>query len=241
MLIRCTPIVVGLCLLLLGCRPNEPAQPSAQQAPGAVKASTAGGGANPIEDYRQARYQEAIRGLTYESGFVERAEGWEKVLADGPGGEDVEALLKQGEALLDENLFVDAIRTYTRVVLLEPQTVTAYRGLGQALIGKGKTDKVIASYRTALRLDPSLIETRYDLALTYWMQDDSQQAVDTWREVLGLDPNHAKSHERLSISLYYLGEYESSWRHFHAAEALGHEMPPQFKPLLAQRMAEPES
>ena len=71
------------------------------------------------------------------------------------------------------------------------------------------------------------------------MQGDFQQAIETWGRVLAVDPNHAKTHERLAIVLYYLHDYQQSWRHVHAAEALGHQVPPQFRPLLEARMPEP--
>lgn len=71
------------------------------------------------------------------------------------------------------------------------------------------------------------------------MRGDFQQAVDTWEEVVDLDSNHAKTHERLAIALYYLGDYQASWGHVHAAEALEHEVPPQFRPLLEAQMPEP--
>ena len=67
----------------------------------------------------------------------------------------------------------------------------------------------------------------------------SGEAVDVWREVLTFNPNHAKTHERLAIALYYLGDYHASWAHVHAAEVLGHQVPPQFRPLLEAQMAEP--
>ena len=242
MLSRRTPIVIGLCWVSLGCRPSEPvasAPPPPKPEVGAVAAPS--GSANPIEDYRQARYQEAIRGLAYDSGFVQRDQGWEEVLAEGAGGRDVAALLVEGESMLDQNMSVDAIRIFTRAILLDQGSVAAYQGLGHAFTGKGKTEKAIASMRTALRLDPSLVETHYQLAFAYVRADESKQAIESFGDVLELDPSHAKSHERLAMVHYFDGEYEASWKHLHAAEALGHKMPPQFQPLLEKRMADPAS
>jgi tetratricopeptide (TPR) repeat protein len=207
----------------------------------AAEVSAGRGGTSPIEDYRQALYQEAIRGLTYESGFVEFAEDAQEVLAEVPPGTDAATLVTRGAAELEQNIAIAAIKTLTLAVLLDPEVPAAYQGLGRAFLGKGKTEEAIACFRSALRLDPNLIDTRFELALTYWRQADYQEAIETWRHVLTLDPNHARTHERLSIALYYLGDYKDAWRHVHAAEALDQEVPPQFRRLLEARMPEPQS
>lgn len=85
-----------------------------------------------------------------------------------------------------------------------------------------------------------MIETRYALASAHWMQANVQEAIETWRQLLTIDANHAETHERLAIALYYLGDYQQSWRQVHAAQVLGHQVPPQFRALLESRMLEPE-
>jgi len=201
--------------------------------------ASAEGASPPIEDYRNARYRHAIRGLTYESGFVELGTDAQEVLAEGHRGEDFDALLERGADRLEHNMVIEALETYTLAVLVDSAAASAYEGLGRAFVAKGKTENAIASFRTALRLDPSLTEARYRLGAAYWMQGGFQEAVEMWREVVDLDSNHVMTHERLAIALYYLGDYQGSWGHVHAAEALGHVVPPQFRPLLETQMPEP--
>ena len=192
-----------------------------------------------IADYREARYRNAVRGLTYQSGFVEVGADAADVLAEGHAGEGVDVLLERGEGQLGENRVVEALATYTLAVLVDPAAPSAYEGLGRAVVAKGKAENAIASFRTALRIDPSLSEARYRLGAAYSMRGRLQEAVDAWQELVDLDPNHAKAHERLAIALYYLHDYEGAWRHVHAAEALDYKVPPQFRPLLQAQMPEP--
>ena len=98
-----------------------------------------GRAASPIEDYRKARYQNAIRGLTYESGFVEVASDWQQVLEEAWAGENVDALLERGAGQLQKNMVIDALQTYTLAVLVDPEIPGAYQGLAGAFIAKGKT------------------------------------------------------------------------------------------------------
>ena len=222
-------------LMLVGTRESEKAHVLSEPlvVSGNAKA------ASPIEDYRQARYLDAIRGLTYESGFVELDTNAQEVLGEGHAGEDVDALLERGAEQLEHNMVIEALETYTLAALVDPTAASAYEGLGRAFVTKGKTENAIASFRTTLRVDPILTEARYRLGAAYWMQGDFQEAVDTWQEVVDLDSNHARTHERLAIALYYMSDYQGSWQHVHAAEALGYEVPPQFRPLLEAQMAEP--
>jgi tetratricopeptide (TPR) repeat protein len=194
---------------------------------------------SPIESHREARYRNAIRGLTFPTGFVESSADAAHVLAERHAGEGVEVLLQRGAEELERNMLDEVLATYTLAVLLDASDATAYEGLGRAFLAKRKKDNAIASFRTALRLDPTLSEARFLLGAAYWTQGDYQEALASWRRILDFDPNHAKAHERLAIALYFLRDYAESWQHVHAAEALGHQVPPQFRPLLEAQMPEP--
>lgn len=174
----------------------------------------------------------AIRGLTYDSGFVEPATDSEDVLQEKWLGEDVDTLLQRGAGYQQQNAVIESIEAYTLAVLVGQGVPEAYHGLGQALRRGGEMDKAVAALQTALQLDPSLTPARYQLASAYSMQGRFQDAINAYREVLTLDPNHAKAHKRLAITLYYMNGHEESWEHVHAAEALGRQVPPQFRLLL---------
>lgn len=164
-------VVVGLPVLgfstvismLIGCRASEKAPVLAE--PMVVSGPAAG--ASPIANYRQEHYRNAIRGLTYESGFVELGTDAQEVLAEGHAEEGVDALLERGADRLEHNMVIEALEVYTLAVLVDPAAASAYEGLGRAFGGKGKMENAIASFRTALRIDPSLTEARYMLGAAY--------------------------------------------------------------------------
>jgi len=225
-------------VLAVGCR-----KPAADAAVGAKEVSerTPGGTGSPIEDYRQARYLEAIRGLTYDTGVVEFAPDWREIINEDPQDLDPTVSLARGADFLKQSMFVEALKSYTRAVLLDRSNPSAYEGLAAGFLGKGKVENAMASLNSALLLDPGLLSARVELAECYGRLGDLDGAIKRWNDVLELDPSNTHAHERLAVSLYYAERFAQSWEHVHAAERLGHALPPQFRPLLQQRMAEPQS
>ena len=211
-------------------------------ADGAAGSGTKSDGApetSPMATFRDEQYRNAIRGLTYTTGFVELGTDAPEVLAQAQLNEDTDTFLARGAEQLGQNRVIEALETYTLAVLSDPADARAYEGLGLSFGAKGKTENAIASFRSALRFDPTLTETRYYLGVALSMQGNLQEAVDTWQQLVELNSTHAKAHERLAIALYYLHDYEGSWGHVHAAEALEHQVPPQFRSLLEAQMSEP--
>ncbi len=232
----CVCLVVGL-----GCKREAPQTPvDAVEAKEVAQQVTEGTG-SPIEDYRRARYNKAIRGLTYDSGRVEFAPDWLDILNEEPDNMDAAVSLAAGADFLNQSMFTEALQAYTRAVLLDRSSIAAYEGLAAGFLGKGKVDKAMAALNTALSLDPSLLSARIELAECHGRLADVEGAIAGWNDVLELDPNNTHAHERLAITFYFAQRFAESWEHVHAAERLGHAMPPQFRPLLARYMAEPQS
>lgn len=202
-LLLVTSIVVQT---LFGCRASIREKPTITP----VVEPSARGATSPIEDYRNARYLDAIRGLTFDNGFVGLAADWQQVLAERASGEDLQTILERGADRFNKNMVIEALEAYTVAVLVDPAAPAAFEGLGFALVAKGKSNEGIAAFRTALRLDPNLINARYALASAHWMKGDLQEAVENWRQLLLMVPDHVNTHERLGIALYYLGDYQES-------------------------------
>lgn len=174
----------------------------------------------------QKEFEEAIRGLSFDRGVVDvRA-------FDVRDARRAAQFAAEGAELLEHNRTTEAIKAYADAVRSAPDLAESYRGLGNALNGKGKTDHAIATFRTAIELDPNFVEATYSLAYTLSMADERDEAIEQMRRVIELDPTHAKAHERLAIGYYYAEDYGNAWRHTHAAQDLGHVMPPQFLVLL---------
>lgn len=182
---------------------------------------------------KHARFNQAIEGLLFEGGMVE-------VVLPLEGDIDLAAQLNEdGEAHYNEARYVEAVATRAQAVRMAPEFVDAYFGLGRSLLAHGKVDLAAAAYRTALALDPSLIDARFNLAMALWMLDDPDAAIAEMAEVVQQAPQRSDAHERLAIWNYYAGDNAAAWQHVHAAQAQGHQMPPQFLALLEASTPDP--
>jgi tetratricopeptide (TPR) repeat protein len=189
-------------------------------------------------EIRNAQLKAAMRGLNYGSGLVEIDKKIQReVQRDVAGSAD--RLFETANALYEQNVSVDAIDNFTKAVLKDPTKADYYEGLGRALVAKGLIDEAVAAFRSALQRAPDFFEAQFQLAMARQMQGDQQQANEAWRDVLVIDNKNGEAHSRLAVGLYYTGDFQGAWSHVHAAEALGHQVPPQFRLLLAGKMAEP--
>lgn len=239
----------GACIIcavvaLAGCQQQRPAVGSNSAAPDrpalAGDADAFAGPANPIENYKQARMAAAMRGLRYDGGLVQIDATAAASIVDHRSHDEARAAAARGRALLEQGDFVDAVAAHTRAVLLGPDLPEMYDDLGLALTFKGRIEEAAAAYRTALGLDPGRVESRARLANTQQMLNDFPGAIESWRQVLDARPEDVEAHARIAILLYYVGDYAAAWRHVHAAERAGGSVPPQFRPLLAERLSEPQ-
>ncbi|MHC4413984.1 MAG: tetratricopeptide repeat protein [Planctomycetota bacterium] len=231
-------VVLTTCLAAVawcqGCRVTDNATaretgPAAPQTPQDVMPE------DPRSERAEALFQVAVRGLSFETGFVDVVDLLDR-------SDRSVAMRHQAEGLeaLESNRFTDAVARLTFAVRAAPDWPVAYHGLGQALEAKGRTEHAVASYRTALRLEPGRVDARFDLASALARLGREHEAIEEMERVCELDPQRGEAQERLAIWSYYTGDNAAAWRHVHAAHDLGRTLPPQFMALLEGQMAEPE-
>lgn len=194
------------------------------------------GAAGPVsqdpDNYKKARFAEAMRGLEIRDGLVQVDEGAAADLIRGLGADDGPAALARGDALMAENDFTGAAGAYRTAILADAQDASGYVGLGDALIGKKKDDMALAAYRTAVLLSPRSTGARMKYAETINRNGDVGGWAAELRNVLALDPSHGEAHARLAVASYYLGDREGALREIELAERFGGVVPPQLKVMV---------
>lgn len=215
--------LIGLAAISFGCQSTQSISLSSQ-------------GIRPPDaaiNIKEARFYAAIDGLSFDTGLV--------VIEPDSGISNYKlanALHEQGLEAYSRNHVIDALALFNQAVHAAPDLAIAYNSLGQALHAEGEADYALAAYRTALSLDANLIEAKYNIAIHLGMTGKRVKAIEMMIKVIEANPNNAVAHERIAIWSYYLGNYKSSWQHTHAAEALGHDLPPQFIALLKKQSSE---
>ena len=189
--------------------------------------------ASPVGHFdKQERMRRALEGLSFDSGLVEVDA---QTALETPGHGDVE-LAKERCALAEEalgrNQRVVAIEMFKEAVLIAPELVEAYYGLGRALTAKSEIDCAIAAFRTAVKIDPTFLDARYQLAFTLAMKSRWGESIAQYRLLIEQDSRYPQAHSRLAIALYYNDDLESAREAMVEAAAVGDQVPPQFEALL---------
>lgn len=218
--IACLCCFIGFTALSVGCQSTQ------------ITSSDSGGIRPPdaVENVKEARFHAAIKGLTFDTGLVVV-----EPLSRRSNTKLGKVYYEQGLEAFSVNRIIDALTLFNKAVHTAPDLAVAYNSLGKSLHAEGEADYALASYRTALALDENIIEAKYNIALHLGMTGNRVEAIELMNEVLEADPENPVGHERIAIWSYYLDDYETSWQHANAAEALGHKMPPQFIALLEKQ------
>lgn len=193
--------------------------------------SVGGAAANPIENYKDQRMREAMRGLTYADGRVTLSSEAGQISGRGTLAEAAEQAVL-GRQILDTNDFPAAIAALTKAVIIAPQRAESYLDLSQALLAKGRDQEAEAAIRTSIDLAPSNIDAHVALARLVDRSGKSAEAIAAWKDVLVLDETFAEAHGRISIASYYQGDKVAARLHLRECERLGGQVPSQFKDLL---------
>lgn len=217
---------------IAGCERNQPAS---NASPDKTVASAPAGGLNPIENYKQQRMADAMRGLRYETGVVTLDSQEAPQVAAELSGQTFESLLAAGREQMGGGLHVEAIGSFTRAVILDSAREEGLEALGDALITKGRITESQAAYASARAIDDTSVSLRLKVAENFQRQGELDAQIAALNAVLDLDAAHAETHARLAIAYYYKNDVESARAYLEDAERLGAAVPPQFKALLAQK------
>ena len=110
--------------------------------------------------------------------------------ASGLHDDDPDALIALGNAYVVANRIPDGIRTFTRILALDPASALAYENLGTAQL-HGKDYKAAeSSLRRAVQLDPSLAGAYTALGVVLAATGRKPEAIEVWKRAADLgDPN----------------------------------------------------
>ena len=228
-------LLIPLALLASSC--SESSESNAIQASDPVVVDT--GGVEPVSNWKSERKRIAMLGLNYDSGMAVPVPSEVEEVLSGLSTDDLPRLQAEGREQMAGNRALEAIATYTRVVLLTEGVAEHYLDLGYSLLAFKLDDQGEAAYRTGLDLDPDNAELVYHVGDWDWRRGNFDEAVTRWERVLELDTEHGATWGRLARAHFYAERDMQAWDAFHRAEDLGEEMPPQMRDLLAARTPEP--
>ena len=142
-------------------------------------------------------------------------------LLEGMSAEDVEALNGLGIAYGDAGRYDDAIRAFTRILVLDSTNGLAHQNLAsmalrQALAAKneaerrGKLQQAEASARTAIELDPQLADAFTTLGVVLSTSGRKADAIESWKRAVQLDPSQFNALYNLWFELASAGRRDEA-------------------------------
>jgi tetratricopeptide (TPR) repeat protein len=104
---------------------------------------------------------------------------------------DTSQLIAQGDELVLQSKFEEAIGAYEQATQADPTNALAYARWARALYLDRQLDKAVAKAQVASELDPTNAEALAQLARSYDWNEQPVQALEVARKAVELDANHA--------------------------------------------------
>lgn len=141
-----------------------------------------------VEAIERGMYQEAV-------GYLDR------VLAIEP--DNVDALLKKGEALSYLGRYEEELQNYDRVLAIEPDNVDALFNKGGALLDLGKYEEAIEYFDRVLASEPDAVDALNNKGVASYYIPRKEEAKKYFDEALRIDSDNdeaSKNSHLVSLS-----------------------------------------
>lgn len=119
--------------------------------------------------------------------------------------DDFELLRQLAQLCLERGDFVEANKTYERMVRAHPANAEAHRLFACSLARVGYLEEAVNEFHNALRIESEDPDTHYNLAIVRAQQGRYDAAIDSFQKALRLQPDHADAHARLASVFCKIG------------------------------------
>jgi tetratricopeptide (TPR) repeat protein len=134
-------------------------------------------------------------------------------LLAGEAGDDPDALIALGNAYQLGGQPSDAIRTFKRLLEIDPKNGLAWENIGTSQLQTGDVAAAEASLRRAIDLDRSLAGAYTALGVVLAGTDRRSDAIDAWKSAIAIDPVELNALYNLTINLAASGRRDEAKVH----------------------------
>ncbi|MEI6632464.1 MAG: tetratricopeptide repeat protein [Chlamydiota bacterium] len=150
--------------------------------------------------------------------------------AAAPGGSparDARAAVAEGEKLLREKKFEEALAVFKRAMDLDPKSANAYNGAGCCYYAGGKIDIAIGAFKKASACDPGMSSAYFNLGRCYATKKQWDMAIIQYGKAVKDNPKYGAAHFELANSYYLTKDFKNARIHYEKAAAVFGEKTPQ--------------
>ena len=118
----------------------------------------------------------------------------------------------------------EAIEEFKKVLLIDPNYVKAYNGMGVSYDLLGDFTRAIGSYKMALSLNPNLDYVHNNLGYSYLLQGNLDDGITALKRAIAINGQDQRFHNNLGLAYGEKGEYDLALAEFKLAgdEAKAH-------------------
>jgi tetratricopeptide (TPR) repeat protein len=111
----------------------------------------------------------------------------------------------------------EAIEEFKKVILINPDHIKAYNGMGVSYDLLEKFPEAVESYKTALRLNPNLDYVHNNLGYSYLLQERFQDAILAFNRAIVLNDSNRQTHNNLGLAYAETDQFDLALMEFKKA------------------------
>jgi tetratricopeptide (TPR) repeat protein len=113
--------------------------------------------------------------------------------------------------------YKEAIEEFEKVLLIDPDYVNAYNGMGVSYDLLGDFPMAIESYEKALELNPNLDYLHNNLGYSHLLQGNLDAAIDAFQKAIALNNQNRQARNNLGLAYARKGQFDQAMVEFKLA------------------------
>ena len=118
--------------------------------------------------------------------------------------------IREGNLLMNESKYEDAIKLYDQVLRIDPTSVEALNGNGLAYNKLGKYEDAITWFDNALKIEPTSAQVLNNKGISLSNLDKFEEAITWFDKAIKIDPNFVDALYNKGGALAELGKYDEA-------------------------------
>ncbi len=115
--------------------------------------------------------------------------------------QSTESLMNQGNMLLSNGAFDQAVSVFRKVIARDPSNFEAQFNLGYAYLNRGRYSNAVTEFKRALQINPASAECWSNIAMAYESLGQSQNAINALYRAVQQNPRNITA--RINLATMY--------------------------------------
>ncbi|CAD8115148.1 unnamed protein product [Paramecium primaurelia] len=131
--------------------------------------------------------------------------------------EDIDRIIKQGDALNNINEYEEAIKYYDKAISIYPENDNAWNNKGSALQNLNKNEEALMCYEIAISINPNYDNAWYNKGLALQNLNKNEEAIQCYDKAISINPNYDYSWNNKGNALQNLNKNEEAIKYYDKA------------------------